>query len=364
MIPNLKFFISIFFISILILSSCSDSTPPPTVLIKHDTTSYILDVQGLPVPPIPNDNKLTVQTVKLGRMLFYDKQLSKDGSQSCASCHQQKDGFSDIRKFSIGVENLPGKRQAMALFNLAWHKNGFFWDGRAPSLRDQSLRPIQDPLEMNETLENVVKKVSASSTYKDQFIRAFGSDSVSTYRISLAMEQFMITLVSVNSKFDRFQRGLATLTAEEENGRKIFFTEFDPSGKVKGGECFHCHGGFNFTNDKYINNGLDPESNFTDMGRFTITNNPRDRATFKVPSLRNIAVTAPYMHDGRIATLEEVVQHYNMGVKNSVSVDPLLQYNLQPGGLKLSPKDQADLVAFLKTLTDDTYLNNSAYSAP
>jgi cytochrome c peroxidase len=297
-------------------------------------------------------------------MLFYDKRLSKDGTQACASCHQQKDGFSDSRRFSIGVENLPGKRQAMPLFNLAWHKSGFFWDGRAATLREQSLRPIQDPLEMNETLDNVVKKVGASSVYSDQFIRAFGSDSVSSYRISLALEQFMFTIVSGNSKYDKYLRKEATLTPEEESGRKIFFTEFDPTGKVKGGECFHCHGGVNFTNDQYINNGLDDDASFTDAGRFTVTSNPRDRATFKVPSLRNIAFTSPYMHDGRMATLEEVVMHYNQGVKKSSTLEFLMQYNVQPGGLGLSAKDQADLVAFLKTLTDETYLNNSAYSAP
>lgn len=352
---------SMCFVFVVVLISCGDSTTSePTQLVKLDTTSFILDAQGLPAPQLPSDNKLTVQTVKLGRMLFYDKQLSKDGTQACATCHQQKDGFSDIRRFSIGVENLPGKRQAMPIVNLAWHKRGFFWDGRAASLREQSLKPIQDPLEMNETLGNVVTKISSSSSYKDQFIRAFGTDSVSSYRISLALEQFMFTMVSGNSKYDKVLRGLATLTPEEENGRKLFFTEND----VKGAECFHCHGGFNFTNDRYMNNGLDEEANFTDLGRFTVTNNPRDRATFKVPSLRNIAVTAPYMHDGRITTLEEVVKHYNQGVKQSSTVDPALHFNLEPGGLNLSSQAQADIIAFLKTLTDETYLNNSAFTAP
>ncbi len=349
------------FVYVAVLISCGDSTTSePTQSVKLDTTSFILDVQGLPAPQLPSDNKLTVQTVKLGRMLFYDKQLSKDGTQACASCHQQKDGFSDIRRFSIGVENLPGKRQAMTIVNLAWHKRGFFWDGRAASLREQSLKPIQDPLEMNETLENVVTKISSSSSYKEQFIRAFGTDSVSSYRISLALEQFMFTLVSGNSKFDKVMRKEATFTQAEENGRILFNTEND----VKGAECFHCHAGFNFTNDKYMNNGLDEEANFTDQGRFTVTNNPRDRAAFKVPSLRNISVTAPYMHDGRISTLEEVIKHYNQGVKQSSTVDPALHFNLEPGGLNLSPQAQADIIAFLKTLTDETYLNNSAFTAP
>lgn len=355
-----KLYIIVCSLCVVILLSCADtSTSEPKNTVVLDTTPYLLDLQGLPPQP-PNDNKLTVQTVKLGRMLFYDKQLSKDGTQACASCHQQKDGFSDIRKFSIGVENLPGKRQAMPIFNLAWHKGGFFWDGRAATLREQSLKPIQDPLEMNETLDNVVKKVSSSLAYKDQFIRAFGTDSVSAYRISLALEQFMFTIVSANSKFDKVSRNQATYTESEERGRKLYTTEND----VKGAECFHCHGGFNFTNDKFSNNGLDEEPNITDMGRFNVTSNPRDKGTFKVPSLRNVAVTAPYMHDGRFATLEEVIEHYNHGVKKSPTVDPALHFNVEPEGLKLSQQDIADIVAFLKTLTDETYLNNSTYSSP
>ncbi|MEO6189124.1 MAG: cytochrome-c peroxidase, partial [Saprospiraceae bacterium] len=144
----------------------------------------------------------------------------------------------------------------------------------------------------------------------------------------------------------------------------IFFTEFDRTGLVKGAECFHCHGGFNFTNDDYMNNGLDSDSEQTDIGRQKVTGDPSQKAKFKVPTLRNVALTAPYMHDGRFKTLEEVVDHYNTGLKNSVTVQDLLQYNLQPGGLKLNAQDKSDLISFLKTLTDSKFVNNLAFKSP
>jgi cytochrome c peroxidase len=229
--------------------------PPRTTPRLHN-----LDVGYFPTPDLPADNKLTVAGVQLGRMLFYEKMLSKDGSQSCADCHQQKDGFSDMRQFSIGVEGLPGKRQAMPVMNLAWHLNGLFWDGRAPQVRDQALKPIQDPLEMNETLPNAVAKLSGDKRYTDQFIRAFGDATVTPDRMSLAMEQFMFSMVSNNAKWDKFKRGETTLTESEERGRVLFFTEFDPFGSESGAECFHCHAGFNFTNDEFMNNGLDADA--------------------------------------------------------------------------------------------------------
>jgi cytochrome c peroxidase len=297
-------------------------------------------------------------------MLFYEKMLSKDGSQACADCHKQEDAFSDIRRFSIGVEQLPGKRQAMAVMNLAWHQNGLFWDGRAPKVRDQALKPIQDPLEMNEKLPNVVDKLSADKNYNDQFIRAFGDVTVTPERIGLALEQFMLTMVTSNAKYDKFLRGEVALTDSELRGKDLFFSEFDPFGSEKGAECFHCHAGHNFTNDEFMNNGLDTDAGMTDEGRKMVTNDPADRGKFKAPSLRNIALTPPYMHDGRFATLEEVIEHYDHGVKQSATVDFLLQYNLQPGGLQMTAQDKADLIAFLHTLTDETFLNEPAFKSP
>lgn len=332
--------------------------------IVFDPTPYNLTYGDFPTPDLPADNQLTNAKIQLGRMLFYEKKLSKDNSQACADCHLQVDGFSDKRQFSVGVEKMEGRRQAMPVMNLAWHKNGMFWDGRAPLVRDQSLLPIQDPLEMNETLENAIKKLSADQTITDQFIRAYGDDVITSERMSLAMEQFMLTMVSANSKYDKFLRGEATLTEQEERGRQLFFAEFDPSGVNSGGECFHCHGGHNFTNDEFMNNGLDSDMNMTDKGRMEVTNSPSDKARFKVPSLRNVEVTAPYMHDGRFETLEAVLDHYNIGVQESSTTEFILQYNLQPGGLGLSAQDKSDLILFMKTLTDEGFLNNPAYAAP
>jgi cytochrome c peroxidase len=359
----MKRLIYLFGTATLIVIACSKKDPIEQPAV-YDPTPYSISLGTFPTPNLPADNKLTVAGIQLGRMLFYEKNLSKDGTQACGDCHQQKDAFSDTRRFSIGVEKLPGNRQAMAVMNLAWHEHGLFWDGRAPHVRDQALGPIQNPLEMNETLPNVVQKLSADKRYRDQFIRAFGSDSISAFKVSLALEQFMLTIVSNNSKYDKYQRGEATLTPAEEHGRTLFMTEYDPFGSSHGAECFHCHNTFNFTNDDFMNNGLDTDTGMMDEGRQKVTKDPADKGKFKVPSLRNIALTAPYMHDGRFATLEEVVEHYNTGVLSSSTVDPLLQYSLQPGGLHLSAQDKADLVAFLKTLTDDSFVTNPAYKSP
>ena len=336
----------------------------PKVDIPKDDTPYILEYGSFPEPDLPADNPLTVQGVELGRMLFYDPILSKDGSQSCADCHRQPDGFSDSLKFSLGVEGLPGKRQAMPVFNMAWHSNEFFWDGRAHLLRDQSLLPIQDPLEMNETLDNAVAKLSAVQEYLDQFSRTFGSDEITPHKMSLAMEQFMLSIVSNNSKYDKYIAGEIQLTDSEERGRILFETEYNPFfPDQSGADCVHCHGGANFENDQYMNNGLDTDANMTDIGREEVTLDSNDRGKFKVPSLRNVAVTAPYMHDGRFQTLEEVVNHYNEGIQESATADQTV-LNTKDTGLFLTDQDKEDLVNFLKTLTDETFLTNEAYKSP
>ena len=300
----------------------------------------------------------------LGKMLFYEPMLSKDGTQSCASCHRQTDGFSDTTRFSIGVEGLPGKRQAMPIFNMAWHTNQFFWDGRADLLRDQALMPIQDPLEMNETLDNVVAKLSDSETYRNQFIRAFGDDKITSDKMALAMEQFMLSIVSHDSKYDKYLAGTVQLTESETRGKVLFETEYNPFfPDISGADCQHCHGGINLENDRYMNNGLDMEMNITDIGREQVTENPNDRAKFKVPSLRNIAVTPPYMHDGRFQTLEEVIDHYNEGIQESSTTDPTV-LNTRETGLFLTEQDKQDLINFLHTFTDETFLNNEEYESP
>lgn len=343
--------------------SCENPLPPD-VPVTMDETPYAFEYGDLPPPVLPADNPLTEQGVALGRMLFYEPMLSLDGSQSCSSCHRQRHAFSDTSQFSLGVDRLPGKRQAMAIFNLAWNTNEFFWDGRAHLLRDQSLLPIEDPLEMKETLENVVAKLQADALYRHQFARVFGDDRVSAKRISFALEQFMHSIVSIDSKYDRFLKNEVNLTASEERGRELFFLEYNPFFPMQSGaDCQHCHSGKNFENDDYMNNGLDTDAEFTDLGRYEATGDPDDRAKFKVPSLRNIEVTPPYMHDGRFATLEEVVEHYDNGIHASSTLDITLE-NTRATGLMLSEQDKKDLVAFLKTLTDEKLLTDPKYASP
>jgi cytochrome c peroxidase len=353
-------------LSLIFWIACKPEIPDPPKVIKavYDATPYELKYGHLPDPNLPADNPLTIEGVKLGKMLFYETKLSSDGSQSCASCHHQPDGFSDSLRFSKGVKGLEGARQAMAIFNMAWHSNGFFWDGRATLLRDQALLPIQDPLEMDETLENVVAKLGADTMYTNQFIRAFDDSVVSPRLISLALEQFMNSIVSYQSKYDKYLIGEANLTLIEERGRQLYFMEYNAFfPEASGADCQHCHGGLNLENDDYLNNGLDSDADFTDFGLEKVTGDPADRAKFKIPSLRNVAVTPPYMHDGRFKTLEEVIDHYNSGIQYSSTVDPTVE-NTRQTGLRLDAQDKQDLINFLKTLTDEAYLTNEEYKSP
>ena len=281
----------------------------------------------------------------------------------------QQHGFSDIKRYSVGVRGTEGIRQAMPVFNLLWRRPGpqagFFWDGRAQQLRHQVLMPIEDPNEMDASLADVIQRLQSSSIYRNQWIRAFGTDSISSATLSRALEQFLFTIVSGNSRFDRAERGELLLTPSEQRGRDLFFREVDPIRGVTGGECFHCHGGPFFTNNQFMNNGLDNEGEFTDLGRFNVSRNPRDRARFLSPTLRNIALTAPYMHDGRFSTLEEVIDHYNTGVKRSPTLElPLMQFNVRQGGLGLSAQEKADIIAFLHTLTDPELAADTSYGPP
>ncbi|MCB9251369.1 MAG: c-type cytochrome [Flavobacteriales bacterium] len=343
--------------------SCAKNDDKPEG-ITQDNTPYELNTGGFPPPKIAVDNQLTIEGVKLGRMLFYEKKLSGDGTQACASCHIQEFAFTDTARFSLGIRGHRGGRQAMSVFNMAWHENEFFWDGRAHLLRDQSLMPIQDKLEMDETLENVIAKLSASQMYKDQFIRVFGSEEITSRKMSLAMEQFMNSIISNKSRFDDFLKDSTVFTSSEKRGFKLFTTEYNPFfPDQSGADCQHCHSGFNFENDKYMNNGLDGDGEFKDEGRFKTSGTQNDFGKFKVTSLRNIAITAPYMHDGRFKTLEEVIEHYNSGIKASATLDPSLEQT-RAKGLFLTDQDKKDLVAFLKTLTDKELTHNPEYSSP
>jgi cytochrome c peroxidase len=328
------------------------TTPGPGSAVIAGTTPFHLDVsQRLPKVRFPEDNPMTVEGVALGERLFREPRLSRNGTQACISCHEPSRGFTDGRPVSTGAEGQKGRRNAMALANLAWGA-GFFWDGRAPTLRSQVLKPIQDPQEMNERLDAVVAKLSGDAMYPALFKAAFGSPEITADRIARALEQFLLTLVAQDSKFDRAARGLATLTSREQRGLELFVTEHDPARGLRGADCFHCHGGNLFSNGQFLNNGLKPAGG--DLGREEFTGVESDRGKFKVPSLRNVAITGPYMHDGRFETLEQVIEHYNGPMDRTPTLDPNLAKHPREG-LMLSPEDKASLAAFLRTLTDSRF---------
>ena len=304
-----------------------------------------------PIPDLPRDNPLLAERVTLGEKLFREKILSKDNTLACASCHQTENAFADPRKYSVGVRAQVGTRNAMPLFNLAW-KSLFFWDGRAPSLRAQALLPIQDHTEMDETLANVCAKLAATN-YPPLFAAAFGSPEITSEKIGLAVESFVLSLTSFDSKFDRAMLGREKLTELEQRGFELFMTEYEPRTGNIGADCFHCHGGPLFTDNQFHNNGLNLVA--ADLGRFRVTQKEYDKGKFSTPSLRNVALTAPYMHDGKFKTLEDVIAHYDHGLVRSPSLDPNLAKH-PPEGLRLTQQDQDALVAFLKTLTDEKFL--------
>jgi len=325
---------------------------PPTPL-PPGTHRYFLKIpQGFGPPDLPRDNPLTVEGVALGEKLFFEKQLSANNAQSCSDCHHPESAFSDPgHAYSKGIDGKPGKRNTMPLFNLAW-TNSMTWDGKRTFARDQALAPIQDELEMHQSLGASIAKLEATNIYPALFAKAFGSPGITSERLGLAFEQYLLTLISGDSKFDRAMREEVELTEQEKHGLTLFVLEFDPERGRLGADCFHCHGNELFTNNLFKNNGLD--SDFTDRGRQSVTGRTADTGKFKVPSLRNVELTAPYMHDGRFSTLEEVVDHYCDGVKPSDSLDPNISKH-PDGGLALNCDDRRALVAFLKTLTDPKY---------
>lgn len=306
-------------------------------------------------PVIPVSNPLTEEGVALGKKLFFDPILSVDRTISCADCHPPLTSFSDTDQFSEGVQGRMGNRNAMPLFNLAWNfDERFFWDGAATSLENQVFHPVTDSVEMANTWQEVVTDLEADASYPELFYAAFAEEGIDSLKVAKAISQFERTLISGNSKFDKFLVGEVQLTAQEENGLAVFLDETR-------GDCFHCHGNPNnplWTDNLFHNNGLD--SSFTDLGLGKITGDPADNGKFKTPSLRNLTFTAPYMHDGRFETLTEVVAHYSEGLQNSETIDPLMKKVAQ-GGVQLTDKDKEDLVAFLVTLTDSTFVNDPKF---
>ena len=359
-----------------IAASCGGDeqpTPPqPTGVdltdLDYAPTAYDLVVPAnFPPPPPEKVAAMTNEGVDLGRHLFYDTRLSSDGSMSCASCHRQELAFTDGQAVSVGVQGEAGKRSSMMLINLIYENNGVLWDGAEPTLAAQSLRPVEDPVEFFENWDNVEAKLRAEPLYHEKFRAAFGidnSEEIDRNLATQALEQFMHSIVSGgDSKFDKRTIGGQGVffTDEEAAGFDLFFSG-EVNAAIKDAQCFHCHGGALFTSHQYFNNGLQEAqtlTEFADKGRGLVTNEIGDNGKFRAPSLRNIALTPPYMHDGRIATLEEVVQHYNTEVQYAPNLDPNLQ---QPLGL--TEEEVGYVVDFLKTLTDESVLVDERYSDP
>ena len=307
--------------------------------------------EGWPKPAYQfTANVLTEGGFILGRELFFDPILSRDNTISCGTCHQQRVAFAnDDHALSHGIDGLIGTRNAPALFNLTWHTK-FMHDGGINNLELQPIAPVTNTVEMGEDMENVLNKLRGSAKYRRMFNDAFGSEEVSFQKFSRAFAQFMGMMYSYNSKYDivKRQESNASFNDSEQRGYNLFLTK-----------CSSCHTEPLFTDFSFRNNGLSVNLNLRDSGRAHITGEAQDRFKFKVPSLRNIALTAPYMHDGRFSTLDAALNHYTNGVTNTVNLDPQLQ-----NGIPLSAQDKQDLIAFLKTLTDYKFLFDKKFNDP
>lgn len=322
---------------------------------REDVTVPDAPVPGTRLPasfpaPVyaPGANPPNAAAFALGRSLFYDARLSRDGSVACGSCHQQSVAFANAgHRLSHGVGNQPGTRNAPALQNLRW-KSEFFWDGGPKNLETLPLAPLTNPLEMDETLPRVLARLNADAGYSRRFAAVYGPGPISSYQFLRALAQFTAALTSANSRYDQYVRGErnAVLSAAEQRGR-VLLTQ----------KCASCHATELFTDETYRNNGLDATFG-PDSGRAHITGRAADVGRFKVPGLRNVALTAPYMHDGRFRTLEQVLAHYDHGVVASPTLDVALRPASGPVGIPLTAAEQADLVAFLHTLTDDAFLHD------
>lgn len=361
------------------IASCKDEEPP-----RYSPVPYQIEIPfGFPTDlNIPADNPMTVEGIELGRILFYDGKLSgrtePDSLMSCATCHIQANGFECgvdhpqyIDGHPFGLTGILTPHYMLPLFNQIWNKQGYFWNGLVglsnPDINFQNLEDIVRmgilaPHEINGDTSKTVELIKSIPGYPPLFEKAFGDDQITSDRISKAISQFVRTLISANSRFDQYLRGEVQLTPEEVNGFVLFTTE-------EGGDCFHCHGGDGnplFTTNLFYNNGKDSIFNgqFEDTrDRYHVTGDPMDIGAYRAPTLRNIEKTAPYMHDGRFKTLEEVIDFYSHNIVMSPSISPLMHHATY-GGVQLTPQEKSDLIAFLKTLTDLDFLNNPAFSKP
>ncbi|MDQ3048537.1 MAG: cytochrome-c peroxidase [Bacteroidota bacterium] len=322
----------------------------PSYFLSGPPLSFLNSIQA--------NNPITNEGATLGRVLFYDTQLSANNSISCGSCHSQAKAFSDPNSFSRGFNGGLTNRNSMAIINSRFSFR-YFWDNRAELLEQQVLMPIQNHIEMGMELNDLETRLREIDYYKPLFKNAFGDEEISSARISKALTQFVHTLISYTSKYDiGFQNSYSNFTPEETDGKNLFF-----SGTIN---CNHCHSTQNFYGNQMLNNGLD--SIYADNGSGGLSGNPADNGKFKVPTLRNIELTAPYMHDGRFATLEEVVEHYNSGLRQHPNLDDRLAANGLTGGppkqYNMTAYQKASLIAFLKTLTDQQFVQDIRFSDP
>jgi cytochrome c peroxidase len=359
--------------------SCSKSDEVELVPVQKVTPYEVQIPFGFPtLLNIPADNPMTVEGIRLGRALFYDGRISgrsdPDSMMCCATCHMQERAFEcgiDHPRFTggrpFGVTGIPTPHVMLPLFNTVWNPSGYLWNGIIEEANSDPLyreletltrMGIVAPHEMNSDTLRSVTLIGSVPGYAPLFRSAFGSEKVTIDRMSKAIAQFIRSITSSNSKFDRYLRGEEQLTPAELNGFVLFSTE-------EGADCFHCHGGSGnplFTTNLYYNNGKD--SVFNDpRDRYAVTSDPMDRGAYRAPTLRNIELTGPYMHDGRFTTLDEVIDFYSEGLIYTPYADPLMHWITQ-GGVRLTAGEKSDLKAFLLTLTDHSLLSDTAYSRP
>ncbi len=316
--------------------------------VAPDSERRLIEIpEGFPAMPVPADNPLTEQKIVLGRHLFYDARLSLDNSVACASCHRQEHGFADAASTSIGVNKEIGVRNSPAIANSGYAK-ALFFDGRAASLDEQILAALTNSAEMRSSEKLITERLRADENYRNMFRSAFNDTANARYVVK-AIACFVRSVVSGNSPYDRFNRGDSTaLSPAQRRGMTLFFGER--------ARCSLCHSSFNFTDEQYHSTGL--YTHYYDDGRYDVTRNEKDRGTFRTPTLRNIALTAPYMHDGETFTLEEVMQHYNKGGRNFFNKSPLIV------PLRLTEAEMSDIIAFLHSLTDEKLITNPNFSKP
>ncbi len=375
-------YLALLLISTIAFFQCQDGNTPGTpnegdlTDIPYDPKPYtILKPAHFPEVPFPADNPFTVDGIALGRRLFYDPILSADSTMSCSGCHLPQGSFTDNYAVSVGIDGVAGKRSSMSLLNIAYATNGLFWDGRVKTLEEQALLPVEDPIELHTSWPNVIEKLKKHPTYPEYFRKAFGianTGEITKELAAKAIAQFERTLISSGtSKFDQFINGNIDALDEEELDGKLMFFDEGAAYNLPGGQCFHCHGGITLTGNQFFNNGIDSVASlddFTDKGLGGVTGNRFHNGKFRTPTLRNIAFSAPYMHDGRFQTLEECVAQYadnGFGVENEDIFISQMGFPLGNGKYSgLNAYHQRALVKFLHALTDTVAINNPDFQNP